>query len=139
MFENPRNTSSRPSTFLEIIDRSLRLYRANFVPFFAVAAIVQTPIALLNLAIASQQQQIIANLGITPSGSISPNQAQALAQQLIGPLPGSLFVSLLVTVFSAFLQMIVLYAPVSYVLSETYLGPPVAMADAFPAVGQRVR
>src|SRR5207253_1076546 len=104
MLEKPRNISSRPSTFLEIIDRSLRLYRANFVPFFAVAAIVQTPIALLNLAVASQQQQIIANLGITPgSTSISPNQAQALAQQLIGPLAGSLFVSLLVTVFSAFL------------------------------------
>src|SRR5216684_60921 len=105
MLEKPRNTSSRPNTF------------------FAVAAIVQTPIALLNLAIASQQQQIIANLGITPgTTSISPNQAQALAQQLIGPLAGSLFVSLLVTVFSVFLQMIVLYAPVSYVVSETYQG-----------------
>src|SRR5258708_3529668 len=132
MLAKPTNHPSRPSTFLEMIDRSLRLYRANFVPFFAVAAIVQTPIALLNLAIASQQQQIIANLGITPgSTSISPNQAQALAQQLIGPLAGSLFVSLLVTVFSVFLQMIVLYAPVSYIVSETYLGRTAAMGDAF--------
>ncbi len=139
MFDKPKNPSSRTNTFLEMIDRSLRIYRANFVPFFAVAAIVQTPIALLNFAVASQQQQIIANLGITPgSAGMSADQAQALARQLIGPLAGSLLVSLLVTVFSVFLQMIALYAPVSYVVSETYQGRTAAMADAFSVVGKRL-
>src|SRR5258708_4089827 len=34
--------------------------------------------------------------------------------------------------------MIVLYAPVSYVVSETYLGRTAAMADSFSAVGKRL-
>lgn len=139
MFGKPQISSSRPTTFLEMIDRSLRLYRANFVPFFAVAAITQTPIALLNLAIATQQQQILGSLGITPGGAgFSPEQAQAVAQQLIGPLAGSLFASLVITVFSVFVQMIVLFAPISYVVSETFQNRLAGMADGFSAVGKRI-
>src|SRR5262245_45076279 len=45
------NLDLRPASVTDILDRTFRIYRANFVEFIKLAALFHVPIALLNLLI----------------------------------------------------------------------------------------
>src|SRR5690606_20232246 len=46
--DSPRRLPTLSFTFLELLDRSFRVYRENFGTFFGLAALVIIPITLIN-------------------------------------------------------------------------------------------
>jgi hypothetical protein len=69
----------QPLGFGELLDRAIRVYRKNFVPFTAMVAIVQTPLVAL---------QILATLlavSSIPTTPFSPGQPPPDISQVFGP------------------------------------------------------
>ncbi len=134
MLDTPKRSATQGYSLVQILDRAFRIYRQNFLPFFALSAVVQIPLVVLANLITAPQQQAILNLSRNPS-TTSLSDAQALLGSLLGVYVMILGFALLVS----FLQGILIYAPIVYITSENHLGRLATLRDAFAQIGKRLQ
>ena len=111
--------SRRPMTFtfLELLDRTFRLYRENFLTIVGLVAIVTIPITLISLALNPTSMALLtnqtSNLRTTGTG----------LQSFAGIL--------------GLLQVVLIYAPLTYIASEYLFNHKVSIGEAFSATRKR--
>ncbi len=133
MLQRPKATANL--TFLGLIDYALRIYRRNFLPFFALSALVQIPFTIVNNLLNDQQQQMLIDRGLTP-GMTSVSVAQT--QALLGPMLGALLILAAAALVAGFVQTVVVFAPISHITSENYLGRNATLRQALAVLRLRL-
>lgn len=115
MNENP---SRRPMTFsfLELLDRTFRLYRENFLTIIGLVAIVTIPITLITLILNPSTAALLSNR--------TPTVGSASGAQSIGGLLG-------------LIQIVLIYGPLTYIASEYLFNHKVSIGEAFSATRAR--
>ena len=108
-----------PMSVGQILDRAFRLYRANFVRFIAITAVVQVPLTLLLIVI----QQIFLVSAKTEAD-----------ERMIGVVIGGS----LITVFLTILAKTLANAALVKNISEAYLGNDVSVGEAYRFVLPRL-
>ncbi|HVU13499.1 MAG TPA: hypothetical protein VHD90_19605, partial [Phototrophicaceae bacterium] len=120
------NTAGRYAA-LDILDRTFRIYRENFVPVVGFVALVTIPITLITLLLNSSMTTSFNRLSsTTPPTSAELNAASNSAA-------ASILVALL-----SIVQVVVIYSVLSYLTSENYLGRKVTIREAFDATRSRL-
>lgn len=112
-----------PSRVVEIVDRTFRIYRNNFLAFAGLVALVILPLSLLATAIASDP--VTFEEGDTWEDYSSEVRQQALTA-------GS------ISLLEQFLLAVVVSAAITVIASESLLGRKVALGKAFGQVRGRL-
>src|SRR5258708_11475494 len=121
-------------SLLEILDRSVRIYRQNFAAFFALAALVQIPLVVVTGLLLQPSTQSLQAMGLTGNTtSLSMDQVQTVLASVLG-LYAVIFLASLI---SALVQGMLIYAPIVYIASENHLGRTRSLREAFVEVGKR--
>jgi len=120
------NFDLRPLSLGELLDRTISLYRSNFVLFAGISAVPH----LFTLAWHLEQMLFV---------SVPAIRARATG---IPPQPGAAFESaardLLAFVIEAFIIYLITQSATAYAVSELYLGRKSSIADAFRQVVRRI-
>ena len=111
-----------PMTVGQILDRSFRLYRQNFVRFIAIVAVIQVPMFLIGLII---HRIMSSNLQAAQSGPAEVNYA-------------AIFVPLLVAAILGILATTLSNAALLKSISGAYLGQRVSVGEAYREVLPRL-
>ncbi len=117
MIETP---SRRPMTFtfLELLDRTFRLYRENFLTIVGLVAIVSIPITLINLFLNPVSYSLLTNQ-TSVLGRTNSNGTQILTSIL------------------GIVQVVLIYAPITYIASEYLFNHKVSIGEAFRGTRHR--
>jgi len=116
--------SAATFSFLEVLDRTFRLYRDNFATIVGIVASIVVPISLIQIVLSLLNAPALAatsTLGRNSTSVFSASQTSALC------------LSSAVTTILALLQIVLLTGAVTYVASESYLGRKVTIGEAFRA------
>lgn len=111
-----------PSTILELLDRTFRIYRDNFLAFIGLVAAVTIPITLLSTLTTSNYLDELNRASFFGRPSASS---------------GSTILVLVVTLITLIVQGVILNGTLTYMASESYLGRRVTIAQAFTAATPR--
>jgi hypothetical protein len=114
----------RPLSVGDIIDRTIRLFRSNFVLFFGVAALPTLIVEVLQRAFGLTQTFDLSDFS---SALNAPRGTLVLPRQLQPADPIAAFVVGLVS----FALFIVQYGALVYVVGERYLGRPTSIREGF--------
>ncbi|HEX2905477.1 MAG TPA: hypothetical protein VHO69_01350 [Phototrophicaceae bacterium] len=109
-------------TFLELLDRTFRIYRENFLTFVGLTALVTIPITVINQIVALSNFQSVSNYNSYSSSS--------------SMLPAMCFASV-ISIVAALLQAVLINAPITYITSENQLGRKVSIGEAFRGTQHR--
>jgi hypothetical protein len=111
--------SRRPMTFtfLELLDRTFRLYRENFLTIVGLVAIVTIPITVISLLLNPTTVNLLRNQPNTIN-----NTGGGL--QYLGGLLG-------------LIQIVLIYAPLTYIASEYLFNHKVTIGEAFSGARNR--
>jgi hypothetical protein len=111
----------------QLLDLAIRLYRRNFLKFVGIIAIVQIPLGLLQLG-----ASLLTFSGFSQfqEGQSSPDEIFTVA--FFTGVIGSVIVALL----SLVLIQVVATAAMTQAVTNSYLGQPVGIVDAYKAVGR---
>ena len=121
-------------SLVEILDRSIRIYRQNFAAFFVLAALVQIPLVVITDLLLQPSTQTLQGLGLgTNPSALNIDQAQSVLVSVLS-LYAAIFVG---AIISALVQGALVYAPIVYVASENHLGRTRSLREAFREVGKR--
>src|SRR5450432_3880898 len=121
-------------SLVEILDRSIRIYRQNFAAFFVLAALVQIPLVVITDLLLQPSTQTLQGLGLgTNPSALSVDQAQSVLVSVLS-LYAAIFVG---AIISALVQGALVYAPIVYIASENHLGRTRSLREAFREVGKR--
>jgi len=127
----PPPTPLVPMRFVEVLDRTFRIYRENFVTVIILAAAVTIPITLLGTVIREYQPDIT-----TTSNNYSYSSSYSSSYQ------NEVFawwgILILVMLLNFFLQGVLLNGIVTYIASESHLGRKITIAEAFSAAKSRL-
>lgn len=124
--------SLRPRGIGELLDQAIRLYRANFLKFIGIIALVEIPIGVL---------QIFSSL-ITMSGalkwtsSISADPTAVPTLDNIAQMLGGIGASVLVGLLSLFVGGIGI-AALTRAIADGYMGEPVEILGSYRKIGKR--
>lgn len=136
MLDTQKRSSTPGLSLPQILDRSFRIYRQNFVPFVVLSAVVQIPLLILDNVISAPQQDALLNMMGTSNRA---TLTMAEAQSVLGQVLGIAVVAIIVQLFLSYLMGIVIYGPVVYVASENHLGRSATLREGFSAVGKRLQ
>lgn len=119
-------------TVLEILDRTFRIYRENFVSLISLVAVVTIPLTIINLIISLQTNPLLLDPSLMAGRRMT---SQELAQTFgnSGLLCGLSLLSVVIGV----LQFVLVYAPITYMTSEYQMGRRVTLGEAFGATQSR--
>ncbi|MBI1279399.1 MAG: hypothetical protein GC179_14820 [Anaerolineaceae bacterium] len=111
--------SRRPMTFtfLELLDRTFRLYRENFLTIVGLVAMVSIPITIISLLLNPATSAALSNQPGAFSRTTSP------LQSLTGLL--------------SLIEVVLIYAPLTYIASEYLFNHKVTIGEAFRATRSR--
>ena len=107
-----------PRRVVEILDRTFRIYRENFIAFVALVAVVLVPVTLVNLAV----QTDVTNNTVDEYQTYEDFYADAQS---------AITTSTLVTLLGALIQSIIINGLITTMTSENNLGRNISIADAF--------
>ncbi len=118
MMEAP---SRRPMTFtfLELLDRTFRLYRDNFVTIIGLVAIVTIPITIITLLSNPATSYLLGNQSSSFNRTTTASGAQFLSSIL------------------GLVQAVLIYAPLTYLASEYMFNRKVSIGEAFRGASSR--
>jgi hypothetical protein len=119
-----QNPALRNFTVLEILDRTFRLYRENFLRYAGLVAIVTVPLSVFNLLIT---QGYLAQLD---------NRDLSFAQRQAATSNYTLVIALVAIVVSI-VQAVFVNGTLTYMASENHLGRKVSIAEAFSSARGR--
>jgi hypothetical protein len=114
----------RPLSVGDIIDRTIRLYRANVVLFFAVAALPTLVVEVLQRAFGLSQTF---DLNDFTSAFSAPGGTATFPRQLQPANP----IAALVVGVVAFTLFVAQYGALVYAVGQRYLGRPTSIRDAY--------
>lgn len=121
-------TAGRPAmsfTFLELLDRTFRIYRENFLTLVGLVALVTIPLAVINLIVT------LPTLGAASDFSTFGRAGNS------SQLSSALCMSSLVLIVIGLLEFVLINAPITYIASENHLGRRVSIGEAFSATRGR--
>lgn len=121
----------RPLRLSELLDRAVRIYRANFFTFIAIIAVVQIPIALLSLASTLVSFDDIAWIA-DPTAPV-PDTPEFFEP---GYLAGMGAAYCLLSLASVVLVQGFATAAMTGAIADHYLGRPVSFTSAYRKVGR---
>jgi hypothetical protein len=125
--------SLRPRGIGELFDQAIRLYRANFLKFIGIIALVEIPVGLLQMlsfAIMLNGAVNLKTITTTDPGAVpSPDQ--------IIPMLGGAGATILVSVLSFFLVGGVGTAALTRAIADGYMGEPVDILGSYRKIGKR--
>lgn len=106
----------------EILDRTFRIYRGNFLVCVGLTAVVSVPITIINIIILSSPDvyQFAPQLGLIPANLNHPD-------------PGIVLLSLVIASLLLAPQVVLTDGPMSYIASESILGRKISIREAFQA------
>jgi len=110
----------RPMNLPELLDRSIRLYRQNFLKFIGIFAIPYIPLMFLQTVVSFFYSRSLLN-------GISTNPSNPLTPEMLRTLSGSLVI--------AFVQFILVQgiatAALTRAVANNYTGKPVGILDSY--------
>jgi hypothetical protein len=121
-------SASRPTmtfTFLELLDRTFRIYRENFATLIGLVALVTIPLSIINLVLT------------LPSLSTMTDFATFGRPADTSQLTSTVCLSTLLSLVIGLLQFVLNNAPITYITSESQMGRKVSMGEAFRATRPR--
>lgn len=116
-------------TVLEILDRTFRIYRDNFLAFIGLSAAVIVPITIFTTVLTLDSSARILELNERSTFTMSPSQSSAYLSEMLGLFA----VIMLITFATVILQQVFLNGPLTYMASESHLGNSVSLGQAFAA------
>jgi hypothetical protein len=142
-FEKGKPNSLQPSTILEILDRTFRIYRENFLTFLVPIALVSIPIAVINLIGAVLYSQRLMELQPTlrELQNISRNPSVTEQTEILrasGELFSVAIIYLGMVAITALLQVVLVQGIMTQIGSESHLGHRVTAGEAFRAMHERL-
>jgi hypothetical protein len=112
-------------TFLELLDRTFRIYRENFLTLIGLAALVTIPLTVIDLIVSLPVLGSTTNFSTFGQRGMSPELTSALCMFY------------LVSGVIGLLQFVLINAPITYIASENQLGRRVSIGQAFSATRSR--
>jgi hypothetical protein len=125
------NHPLRPYTFLELLDRTFRLYREGFVKYLVVAVLVIVPLGLF-----SQMMTQSANSSQIRALTVSSSRA-AQASNVNQALFNFYLILLVIYTVSYFVNGLLLNSIVTVITSEKHFGHDISLREAFSIVRSR--
>lgn len=122
----------RPRGLGELLDQAVRLYRRHFLTFVGVIALVQVPIALLQLGASLLTLRSTSSL---LSGNVPADPMEVFNSSFIAGQAGTILVSILGFV----LVQGVGTAAMTRAVADSYLGQPAGILDAYRRIGRAWR
>lgn len=110
-----RAVSLTASTVAEVLDRTFRIYRDNFMQFFGVVALINVPLLIISTPITNQWL------------------AEVSFATRVGRFPDSTMNVLLISIVTAFLQGVIINGLLTYIASENLFGAKVSVFQALRA------
>jgi hypothetical protein len=117
----------------ELLDQAIRLYRANFLKFIGIFALVEIPVGLLQILSATTMLSGAVNM--TSTIKASPDSAASFGNML--QYLGGAGASLLVSVLSFFLVSGIGTAALTRAIADGYMGEPVEILGSYRKIGKR--
>lgn len=112
-------------TFLELLDRTFRIYRENFLTFIGLVALVTIPLTVIDLIFSLPVIGSTTNFSTLGQRGSSPQFTSAICMFY------------LVSAVIGLLQFVLINAPITYIASENQLGRRVSIGEAFSATRTR--
>jgi hypothetical protein len=106
-------------TFLELLDRTFRLYRENFLTIVGLVAVVSIPIGIITYILAP------------PTSNLLVGQSPAVARTSINSG------AQIITNLLGLIQTILIGAPITYIASEYLFNHKVSIGEAFSSTRHR--
>ncbi|MEP7284170.1 MAG: hypothetical protein ABI947_00215 [Chloroflexota bacterium] len=126
--------SLRPSTMLEVLDRTFRIYRDNFATFIALVAPIAVIETIINVVNSYWLTSRMSQAGFNPNSLRGTSGDTAALNAYISQVFGALFLTIIITLIGAFIQGVLINGPLTYIVSERNLGRSVTVRGAFNAV-----
>jgi hypothetical protein len=119
----------KPLLFTELLDRTFRLYRSNFLQFIGILAVMQIPVQLVNLAISL----------LTASSAFEQAQyPMYYAAQDFSPLYRTLFPVVAGSCLLGFISLILVNGVANgtlvHAVLHAYLGKPLGIREAYAGI-----
>ena len=110
----------RPMTFsfLELLDRTFRIYRENFLTIVGLVAVVTIPITILELILSSASTRPVT--GQSFNSAIAASSGTGLLSNILN-----------------LIQTVLIYAPLTYIASEYLFNRKVTIREAFSGTSNR--
>lgn len=119
-------------TFLELLDRTFRIYRNSFLTFVGLVALILIPLTIFQTIVNFSSPEIAAFVD-------NPNSAALLRDTDFGNrFVGAICAAYLILGATVLIQGVLIYGPVTYIASENHLGRRVSIREAFGAVRGRL-
>ncbi|MBZ0279532.1 MAG: glycerophosphoryl diester phosphodiesterase membrane domain-containing protein [Anaerolineae bacterium] len=119
--------TGRPTTFtfFELLDRTFRIYRENFMTLVGLAALVTVPITLINLF-----------LSMTALGSMSSFSTTNFSRASRGDT-GLVCFAAIISLLLILMQAVLINGPITHIASEYHFGNKISIGEAFSATRHR--
>lgn len=119
--------AGRPTTFtfFELLDRTFRIYRENFLTLIGLTTVVMVPITLINLF-----------LSMTSFSALSSFSSSDFSRASRGD-SGLICFTALITLILALMQAVLINGPITHIASESHFGRKVGIGEAFSATRSR--
>jgi hypothetical protein len=136
--QNLRRESLKPQSLLELMDRTFRIYRENFMVFAGLVAAVMVPVTIITLLNSAWLNSSLTRAGFTPGSASSLSSNPGALSGILGQMFGSIGISLLVSLIAVFVRGVLIYGPLTYIASEANLGRRVSVGEAFNRIRNRL-
>ena len=120
----------RPMGIGDILDETFRLYRANFVLFLSIVAVLEVPAQIIATLISLAAPQ---PLQVVPGQSLTQDQTNQLISTNLSSISFTSIGSLIASFAS-----VVIAAALAWAVSNRYLGRTVTVGEAYRAVTGRI-
>jgi hypothetical protein len=144
--EKPKRLPLAPATLVELLDRTFKIYRENFMSFVGLVAAVTIPVSLITLVASLWFTDALRKAGFDISEFTSPDAVASFGNgdtaafgALMGQLLGFIVFLLIIIVIAAFIQGVLINGPLTYIASESVLGRKITIGEAFRAAQNRFR
>ncbi|NJL95624.1 MAG: hypothetical protein HC915_18790 [Anaerolineae bacterium] len=121
----------RPQRVIEVLDHTFRVYRANFLTFVALVAVISVPLNLISYLVQSAESR--SEVFITTTDTFGNTTTEFNDSAFTGSI-----VVLLVSVVAGFLQIVVVNAVITQIASENLLGRQRSVIEALGDVAGRL-
>lgn len=119
-FSAPISSPLVPRRVIEILDRTFRIYRANFIGFIAIAATFMIPLTIVTTLLTQNYVNDVRRFGLRAG------------------YPTSYWVLIIASIIGQYIASIVINSVTAYIAAENHLGRQPTIAEAFREVRPRM-
>ncbi len=127
----------QPASVPQLLDRTFRIYRENFLPFFGLVAVVTIPLTIFELVSQLWMNSQLAR-GAFGGAQSSARMNARMAESFLGEFANLFALTLIISAIVAIIQAVLVNGVLTYMVSERYMGRQVTLGEAFRAVRGRL-